>query len=721
MHQQNNDRARLGAANLCCGVSRLALGAALLVLAAGCLPFDARAQSAPAGTTVLPQLRIEAATPRQARPRASRPVSPARARRAAPRPAAPAATAQPTATPLPADGLGRAPLARGATTTLGPAILSRTQPSNLREVFATTTAVSTGGTTNSSQKVFVNGLEETLLNVQVDGARQPQTSAFHHNSTLVIDPTLLKSVAVDAGVAPADAGPFALGGAMRYQTKTVGDLLAPGRMAGGFAGVSFDTNSATFTKYGSGYARKDGFEILGYLSQARGEAYRDGRGTKVRGTGQDALSGLAKFAYESREGHRFDLSGEYIEDEGTRPFRANFAGLTSGAAFSFNRQWRQAATFKYSMTAPSALYDPEVVVYYSNSRTYRPPVGAPAPGYFDVKLESFGLKAQNTFAVLGGKLTLGVDASRDDAKVDRLNGTGFALGETSTNLGAFIQHRAELLPGLRLSTGLRADHNQFENARGGEKNTSGLSPNIAAEYDLTRQFTVKAAYGYTFGGIPIYEPGLITATSPLYNRPLDAQSATKFRVALAFREAGFQAEIAGFQTRIIDPVCPNCSPRVNGPALTTKGIDAGASYRAGGALVGINYSYVTAEFSNGPLTPTSWYYGTPMGHTIKAHGHYEFASYGLTIGFLSRFALDYNRLENVAGPGGQPYGRFKGYGVHDIYAQWVPPQFTQLTLRAELRNVFDKYYVERGTALGGTVVPLGAQGRTGLLSARMTF
>jgi hemoglobin/transferrin/lactoferrin receptor protein len=701
------------------GASRAALCAAV-IFAAGGMAFEAAAQSSPPGTTVLPQMRVEGAAPRQARPRAARPQAP-RARSTAPRqaPAAPASASDTAAAPV--ENLGRAPLARGTTTTLGPAVLSRTQPANLRDLFSTTTAVSTGGTTNASHKVYVNGLEETLLNVQVDGARQPQTSAFHHNSTMVIDPVLLKSVAVDAGVAPADAGPFALGGAMRYQTKNVGDLLAPDRQWGGFAGISFDTNSATFTKFGAGYARSGGFEILGYLNQARGDTYKDGRGANVRGTAPDLLSGLVKFAYEAQQGHRFDVSGEYIDDEGIRPFRANFAGLISGAAFSFNRQTRKGVTFKYSMTKPTDLYDPEIVAYYSDTRSYRPPVAAPAPGYFDVHLETFGMKAQNTFTLLGGKLTAGIDASREESRVDRLNGAGFAFGEKATNLGAFLQYRTELAPGLRVSTGLRADHTHFENARGGKKDLAGLSPNISAEYDLTRQFTLKAAYGYTFGGVPLFEPGLITAASPLYTRPLGAQSASKARVALAFREGGFQAEVAGFHTRIINPVCPNCSPRVNGPDLTTNGIDVGASYRTENAMIGVNYSLVDAKFSNGPLTPTSWYYGTPMGQTIKVYGHYEFAAYGVTIGFLSRFALDYDKIATLAGPGGQPYGKLKGYGAHDIYAQWVPPQFKHVTLRAELRNVFDKYYVDRGTALGGVIVPLGSQGRTGLISAKVTF
>lgn len=57
-----------------------------------------------------------------------------------------------------------------------------------------------------SQKVYVHGIEETSLAVTMDGGRQ-NNKVFHHNGTNLIDPGLLKAVSVDAGVAPADAGP----------------------------------------------------------------------------------------------------------------------------------------------------------------------------------------------------------------------------------------------------------------------------------------------------------------------------------------------------------------------------------------------------------------------------------------------------------------------------------------------------------------------------------
>lgn len=90
-------------------------------------------------------------------------------------------------------------------------------------------------------------MEETNLAVTIDGTRQTN-KIFHHSTTNLIDPSLLKRVRVDPGVAPADAGPGALAGAIAYETVSAGDLLAPGRTIGGFATAGFSSNGRTFTR-----------------------------------------------------------------------------------------------------------------------------------------------------------------------------------------------------------------------------------------------------------------------------------------------------------------------------------------------------------------------------------------------------------------------------------------------------------------------------------------
>lgn len=626
------------------------------------------------------------------------------------------------------------PLGRGADVTITSGELARTQPQNMQNLFSSQTAVTAGGTTQASTKVYVHGIEETMLNVQIDGARQAQRNGFHHNGNNVIDPSMLKGVAVDAGASSADAGPHALGGAIRYTTKDVSDLLKDGQKLGGFAALSYDTNSSTFKKTGSAYGKSNGFEILGYASGSEGDAYEDGHGNTVVATDVDLVNYLGKLAYESPEGHRFSLSGEHIGDEGIRPFRTNLSVLHPGFAPAYAETERDTYTFKYSTTKPTDWYDPEISLYSNDTRLdRRRPAGAcgTAVGSFGctaygvVDIESIGGKAQNTFVIGPGKLTAGVDFYRDETRTvhpaDMHPNFAGRFGETLTNFGAYAQYRFEPIEHLRVSAGLRADANELEAADGHNLDTSGVSPNVSVAYDLTRQLTAKASYGYSFGGIPLYEAILLRPNNPASYAPgLDAQNSESYKAGLQFEESGLLIEASYFNTRITDPVCPSCTVVVNDGDIETRGIDVSARYSWRSGTIGANYIHAVTEFADGPLTTTSWYYGTPVGDQLKIYGHYEFDRTGLAIGFLSQFIFDYDELEFVAGPGG-PFGVLEGYDVHNVYAQWIPNFAPNLTLRADVLNVFDTYYIDRANAFGGTLVPIANQGRTFLLSGKVEF
>jgi hemoglobin/transferrin/lactoferrin receptor protein len=218
--------------------------------------------------------------------------------------------------------------------------IERKQPNDIRDVFAGEPGVQVGSSIPISQKVYVRGVEENNLAVSIDGAPQ-NNKVFHHNATTVIDPSLLKTARVDAGVAPADAGFGALAGSIAYETKDVADLLGlesapvpglitkdgvqPGELKswGGFGKSWFNTNGSVFGQNLALYGRKNGFEALGFFIIARGGKYEAGNGDRVRGTATHLTSGLGKLAYEGDEGDRFEFSYERVSDDAKRPFRAN--------------------------------------------------------------------------------------------------------------------------------------------------------------------------------------------------------------------------------------------------------------------------------------------------------------------------------------------------------------------------------------------------------------
>lgn len=187
------------------------------------------------------------------------------------------------------------------------------QPQDLKQLFMTTPSVTVAGGSAASQKFYVHGIDQSKLNVQIDGVRQ-KNNVWHHNGNIGLDPMFLKQVSVDAGVAPADWGPGALGGSVQFETVDARDLLEPGRTVGGMARLGYDTNSRSFKGTGAGYGLSEGFEVFAALSHEEGDDYENGDGLTEIGTAADMWNGLGKVAYQSQEGHRIAFSGEYFRD-----------------------------------------------------------------------------------------------------------------------------------------------------------------------------------------------------------------------------------------------------------------------------------------------------------------------------------------------------------------------------------------------------------------------
>ena len=112
--------------------------------------------------------------------------------------------------------------------------LERLQPRDTAAIFQRESGVSVSGGSQVAQRVYVLGFEQSMLAVTIDGARQPGT-VWHHAGNILVDPSLLKRVEVEAGAAAADAGFAAAVGAVRYETVNALDLLAPGQTLGGRA------------------------------------------------------------------------------------------------------------------------------------------------------------------------------------------------------------------------------------------------------------------------------------------------------------------------------------------------------------------------------------------------------------------------------------------------------------------------------------------------------
>jgi hemoglobin/transferrin/lactoferrin receptor protein len=658
--------------------------------------------------------------------------------------AAPAKVAQPSSASTPAEPalvskpapvtVSGEPSIGTNTTDITSDDLARINPTDIKGVFSGQPGILVGSSLPMSQKVYVNGIEETNLAVTIDGAAQ-NNKVFHHNGTNLIDPGLLKAVRVDAGVAPADAGFGALAGSIAYETKDVGDLLDRDGF-GGFAKTQFNTNGNVFTNNLAGYGMSNGFEVLGYFSFGDGDEFEAGNGKTVEGTETNFLSGLGKLAYQSPTGDRFEISHERFNDDAPRPYRAN-AGYISVP----RRPWeprvrdyelnRQSTVFNYSDATPTSLWDPKVVLAYSKTDVTIPSFFGPNFGTVITdtwitsgETDSFNGKVENKFSLGFGSLVTGVDFNKGRADLfDKYD----ASREKRTVAGAYAQARVEPLTGTRVSFGGRADQQWFTGTDDVERDDNGLSGNVSAEQDLIGNFlTAKAGYSHVWAGTPLAE-NFVMNPNWAYETEPEAVTADNYTAGLVARYKGWTLEGSVFRTEIDNARVATYGARILPTPLYTgafrtrdiesEGYELGVSYNWGDGFLRVKYAHIDVDIDGLPAdSDTGNYVATPVGDIITITGTHTFTGTGWTIGGDIEIAPSYDHVA-----AGTP--TFKAYQIYNAFVEYKPDFAYDLTFRADVRNIFDEDYSDRATygQEFGNVTPLYEPGRSFLLSATSKF
>lgn len=624
----------------------------------------------------------------------------------------------PSSTPANSDGI--------AVTSEG---LALSNPADLSELFVAEPTISVGSSIPMSQKLYVNGVEENNLAISIDGARQ-NNKVFHHNTTTLIDPALLKAARIDPGVAPADAGPGALAGALAYETKDAADLLEAGRNIGGRYKLEYDSNGNTIANSAAIYGRSGGFEYLGFLKYGSGDLREDGAGVDIVGSGTNILSGLGKIAYETQNGGRFEFSIENVRDDEARPYRANVGAIIGGRPTPATRPYdlnRRNIALTYTTTAPTAMWDPTIRLAYSATELLNDETALTTSQRIWGETISLNGTISNRFQLDWGEVNAGVDFYNDKASIDYIYfpdaRENYATNEKLRNIGLFAQARVEPTSNARLSFGLRVDFQKFTGVDGTTQSDSGVSGNISGEVDLTDRVTLSAGYSHVWGGVDLAENYVINPAWTYPTGGITAVTANNLFIAAAYDGGSWSVDGKIFGTKIDNARAASWR---GGPAgvidLETRGFELGFAknwdrgfFRAGFASIDSDLNGRVADSYTGN------YLTMPLGEFFTFQVAHRFDN-GVLVGGDAQVALDFDDTYDFATGGRGP--KLPGYTVANVFAEYQPRGSKNLTLRAEINNLFDRDYSSRATygqEFVGEVVPLKEPGRSFKLSLEYVF
>ncbi|MEY8829286.1 TonB-dependent receptor [Sedimentitalea sp. XS_ASV28] len=595
-------------------------------------------------------------------------------------------------------------------------ILAR-NPSSMAEVFDGESEIVSSGGAAIAQKVVVHGIEESLLSVTIDGARQNK-SAFHHTGNVLMDPSLLKQVEISSGLAPADAGPGALAGLIAYETIDARDVLEAGQTFGGNALLSYGDNGDSFRRSLTVYGRAGGFEYLLNGVATTGDDYEDGAGNVVPGTQPDLSSFTGKFAYTTDSGKRFEFAANQTKDNGDRAMqqgpggyyfaRPDFAGVVGrDTVYLPALSERTSYTFTYTDEAPSGAFAPMVQLSYNEQYT--------EAGAGIGTNDSLSGKIENDFALANGTLTAGIDFFHDTATPESPLTTPTGK-ETLDNVGIYAQMRQDIGDRLSLSYGGRIDSQRYELADGSTYNETGVSLNAQADVVLSNTLTFNIGAASSWGGFELSEASLINLGGAwVYGTP-EASRGDNARIGLRYESGPWEASGALFYTKVNDVNDVLTASRELAD-LTSKGFDASVGYFGERGFIRVNYTDADVTLDGAPISSTAYYYGRPVGQIFGISAGYAVTP-DIAIGGTAEIALQNDDTDGVGGMSALP-----GYEVVNVYATYTPPSYQNIEFRLDVRNLFDETYVSRASDGNGlsNVVALNEPGRSVFLTASLKF
>ncbi|MDH0701744.1 TonB-dependent receptor [Pseudomonas toyotomiensis] len=565
--------------------------------------------------------------------------------------------------------------------------LQRYQASDLQEVFESNPEVSVAGGPGVAQKLYLRGLEDTLLNISIDGASQPGQT-FHHTGRIGIEPELLKRAEVQAGTGDATAGPGALGGAIRFVTKDPDDLLREGEQLGALLKTGYFSNGEGYKSSASVFGRfNENWSALAMTTYQDQNDYEDGNNDDVLGTAARQKLGFAKLVGKLTDEQTLRLSYEKRIDEGERSQRPQWIPSSFNRLYPLSTE-RETWTLNYAwQPVNNDLLDVELTTYHTTNELEQD--GRFGLYFGDTRSTGFDLR--NTSRIGAHQLTYGVDY-RDDRTTLGPEGDRELDHEDGEVLGVYLQDRYQITSRLQLDAGLRYDRYKLDDR---DKQTfieEGISPNLGLRYQLTPELAVFAGQARALRGPQVRDAFKLDVSG---NDPdLKAEKARTDEVGFDYRDGGWELSGKAYVTRIKDAIAdpigrPNLYENVGD--LKSKGVLLSTAYHWQQLSLGLSYHRNEARLDGERLNVYEYNgLGTSLGDTWTSFADYR-ASDNLTLGWQGRFVRGIDTLHAGVGDVSKP-----GYGVHDLYAEWqaVPES---LTVTLTLKNLLDKQYLDHAS------------------------
>ena len=579
-----------------------------------------------------------------------------------------------------------------------------------------------GGGNGTSQWVNIRGLGQDQIDFKVDDSYS-DTSTFHHQGRFLLDPELVKVVAVQKGSGSASAGIGASSGAIVAETIDPSDLLRPDQNFGFKVNAGVSSNKG-WNRGLSLYGRAAGFDALVAGNWITEENYKAGKGYVNGGVsggnrvpfsalGQRGL--LAKIGYSINEDNRIELSRSQEQTHGKRTLREEFDDFA-----------RNPASYRT----------------YTQDRTNLEYKGANLGFVSNIKANVFHLKTAREDADDGAvqNKATGANLNLDSRIFDRHTlkyGVNYrtqknhparttqAAKESKTDYGVYLEGIWDFHP-VTLTTGLRYDHFKVNTTGHTSASDGNINPSLGLIYDVTDNLSLKASHSYATRSPRLYESMLAPSRNIVTAPNLKAERSRTTEIGFNYRPIQDLSLTGSYFWQKINNVhdfaclsgscaggrstyTSGITQSTNNGYIKNKGYEFGANYRWRGltARMGVAYSDPKHHYLFDSYDINTKAHA--VGRTWTAGLAYRFDRPNLEIGWRGRFVQ--SRIGKPSRGATASEGTTEkraGYGVNDIYANWKPTGKDDLNINFAINNVGNKYYYshsQRSSSRSGNSLP----------------
>lgn len=561
--------------------------------------------------------------------------------------------------------------------------LQKLNANELRDVFRSEPEVRIGGGVGAAQKIYVRGMEDTKLNITVDGASQAG-NFYHHQGRIAIEPELLKQVTAAAGAGRATNGPGAIGGAIQFETKNPEDLLESGQRFGSLVKAGYYSNADAVKGSVTGYGRlNDQLSALASIVYSDFDDYQDGNGDTQAHTESESLIGLVKLVADLSDDQQLSLSYESLKDEGVRLHRPEWQPNDIRNIPVPQEMTRTTFIARYRLAPASNPWLDFDATVYNNKATLD---HTPGPyGDYTTEFDSVGGDMRNTSRVGNVEWVYGFEFRRDKAEGESPDYSEYNQ-EKGRVLGVYTQADWQVAPAWLLSAGLRYDDYHLEEFNDNEFDHDGFSPNISVHHYFNDNLTAYAGWARAIRGAEIGELFRLGYAPSAEGRK--EERADNVEIGIDWSNDSYWLSASAFKSEIKDVAMYLWETRevANAGDLDNQGFSLETGYQGYAWRASLGYSYSRPELNGEPLSGeiNGGGVGTAVGNTWITELSYQLHR-DIEVGYIGTYV---ERLTKVAeGSSEKP-----GYALHDIYARWLPLQAPGLSMTLSVNNLFDKAY-----------------------------